>query len=66
MKENVTITNLEKAEMLNAQEVAEILNVPVSRGYSVIRMLNKELKARGKLVLRGRVNKTYFYSKIMP
>lgn len=66
MKENVTIANLEKAEMLNAQEVAEILNVPVSRGYSVIRMLNKELKARGKLVLRGRVSKTYFYSKIMP
>lgn len=66
MKENVIINNLEKAEMLNAQEVAEILNVPVSRGYSVIRMLNKELKARGKLVLRGRVNKTYFYSKIMP
>nr|WP_308612323.1 DNA-binding protein [uncultured Dialister sp.] len=55
-----------KSEMLNARDVAEILDVPVSRGYSIIRQLNKELKANGKLILRGRINKTYFYSRINP
>lgn len=54
------------AEMLNAKDVAEILNVPVSRGYTIIRQLNRELKAKGKLVLRGRINCAFFESKIMP
>ncbi|WP_303052026.1 DNA-binding protein [uncultured Dialister sp.] len=54
------------AEMLNAKDVAEILNVPVSRGYTIIRQLNRELKAKGKLVLRGRINRAFFESKIMP
>ena len=53
-------------QMLTAKDVAKILNVPVSRGYTIIRMMNKELAASGKLILRGRINKSYFYRKLIP
>lgn len=56
----------EDAEMLTAQDIASILHVPVSTGYTIIRQLNKELKAQGKFVLRGRINSQYFRNKIIP
>ncbi|EHO62148.1 hypothetical protein [Dialister succinatiphilus] len=55
-----------QVEMLNAKDVATILNIPVSRAYTIIREMNKDLKAHGKLVLRGRVNRAYFESKVLP
>lgn len=54
----------ESKVMLTADDVAELLDVKRSRAYSIIRQLNAELKAQGKLVLRGRVNRQYFESKI--
>lgn len=50
--------------MLTAAEVAEILQIKESRAYSIIRQMNAELAAKGKLVLRGRVNRHYFEKKI--
>ncbi len=50
--------------MLTAAEVAEILQIKESRAYSIIRQMNAELAAKGKLVLRGRVNRRYFEQKI--
>lgn len=55
-----------QAEMLTAKDVAEILDVPVSRGYTIIRTMNKELKDKGKLIIRGRINRIYFEQKILP
>ena len=50
--------------MLTAAEVAELLQIKESRAYSIIRQMNAELAAKGKLVLRGRVNRRYFEQKI--
>lgn len=54
----------ESKVMLTADDVAELLDVKRSRAYSIIRQLNAELKAQGKLVLRGRVNRQYFLNKL--
>jgi hypothetical protein len=50
--------------MLTAEDVAEILQVKPSRAYTIIRQMNTELAAMGKLVIRGRVNRRYFEQKI--
>ena len=50
--------------MLTAEDVAEILQVKPSRAYTIIRQMNTELAAMGKLVIRGRVNRHYFEQKI--
>lgn len=67
--ERKNIMNLEEykqVEMLTAEDVATILNIPKSRAYTIIREMNAELKKRGKLILRGRINRTYFMEKIIP
>ncbi|ERT62415.1 hypothetical protein [Megasphaera vaginalis (ex Srinivasan et al. 2021)] len=50
--------------MLTAADVAEILQIKPSRAYSIIRQMNAKLTKKGKLVLRGRVNRRYFEEKI--
>ena len=50
--------------MLTAEDVAEILQVKPSRAYTIIRQMNTDLAAMGKLVIRGRVNRRYFEQKI--
>ena len=54
----------EQKLMLTAADVAQLLDVKQSRAYCIIRKMNAELKAQDKLVLRGRVNRQYFFSKI--
>ena len=56
----------ESKVMLTADDVAELLEIKRSRAYAIIRQLNPELKAQGKLVLRGRVNRQYFLEKLSP
>lgn len=51
--------------MLTAEDVAEILQVKPSRAYTIIRQMNTELAAMGKLVIRGRVNRRYFEQKFL-
>ena len=43
--------------MLTAEDVAKILQVKESCAYRIIRQMNTELAAMGKLVIRGRVNR---------
>ena len=50
--------------MLTVDDVAEILGIKRSRAYTVIREMNSELAAKGKLTIRGRINKKFFESKI--
>ena len=56
----------ESKVMLTADDVAELLEIKRSRAYAIIRQLNAELKAQGKLVLRGRVSRQYFLEKLSP
>ena len=50
-------------QILNAQDVASILEVSSSKAYSIIRQLNGELKERGFLTVPGKVSRVYFEEK---
>jgi len=45
--------------MINAKQVAEVLNISVSFAYKVIDQLNKELKKDGFLTIHGKVDSLY-------
>ena len=48
---------------MNAKEVAEYMNLSVSKAYEVIRQLNQELKERGYLTVRGKIPRKYFLER---
>ena len=50
--------------MMDAPEVAAALGVKMGMAYKLIRQWNEELKAMGKLTIRGKVNRKYFESKL--
>lgn len=43
-----------------AQEVAKILGVSRTKAYKIIKELNLELKAKGFIVIAGKIPKRYF------
>jgi len=45
--------------MINAKQVAEVLNISVSFAYKLISQLNKELKNKGFLTIPGKVDSVY-------
>lgn len=48
---------------LTVRDVKEILGISASKAYAIIRQLNNELKAKGYIVIAGRVPKKYFVEK---
>ena len=46
---------------LKAEEVAEVMDVSVPYAYKLIRKMNEELKSRGCITMRGRVDRKFFY-----
>lgn len=50
---------VDKAMLIDVKRVMELLSVPKTRAYEVIKLLNKELEERGFLVVRGRVPEKY-------
>lgn len=53
----------EKTIMMNADEVAKLLMVSKSKAYSLMHEWNQELEMKGKLTIRGRINREYFIKK---
>lgn len=45
--------------LLNVAQVQDLLSIPQSTAYKIIRDLNAELKDQGYIVLRGRVEEKY-------
>ena len=45
--------------LIGANEVCQLLNLKRSRAYAVIRQLNAQLTAQGKITIAGRINKKY-------
>lgn len=45
---------------MEVQDVTEMLNISEGKAYEIIRMLNAELKEKGYIVVRGKVNTKYF------
>ncbi len=60
MKMNNTSGSL----FLNAQDVAAIMSISVSKAYKVIASMNTELEKMGYLTIHGRVSKNYFETRI--
>ncbi|WP_294374516.1 hypothetical protein [uncultured Slackia sp.] len=52
--------------MLTADEVAERLKIKKGSAYEVIRQMNKEQEALGRVVIRGRVRSDLFESRYFP
>lgn len=52
--------------MLTADEVAERLRIKKGSAYEVIRQMNKEQEALGRVVIRGRVRSDLFESRYFP
>lgn len=53
----------EKA-LMTAQEVSALLGVKMCMAYRIIREAQEELKAAGKLTVRGRINRKYLFKKL--
>jgi hypothetical protein len=50
-------------ELIGIKEVMKILKVSRSKGYSIIRKLNKELEKMGFYVISGRVPRQFLLEK---
>lgn len=55
---------MEENILLNAKQVAKIMNVGVSRAYEIMRDLNKELKTKGFYTIPNRISKVYLLERI--
>lgn len=53
----------EEPIMMKVDEVAELLQVKKGKAYDLIREWNEELQAKGKLTIRGRINREFFRQK---
>ena len=49
---------------LNADDVAKICEVKKSTAYNIIKTVNKEMEKKGYIVIRGKVNSTYFLERL--
>lgn len=48
-----------KRQLYTAKDIQEILGVSESSAYKYIRVMNKELSAKGFLTVRGKIPKAY-------
>ena len=51
------------AVLIDAAEVAQILDVSKAFAYKVVRELNEELKNKGFITIAGKVRRKYFEEK---
>lgn len=50
--------------VITAQEVRDIYGCGLSKAYEIIQQLNRELAAKGKITIRGRVPRRYFEERV--
>ena len=55
-----------RPSMLTADEVAERLKIKKGSAYEVIRQMNREQEALGRVVIRGRVRSDLFDARYFP
>lgn len=55
-----------RPHMLDADEVAELLRIKKGSAYEVIRQMNKEQEALGRVVIRGRIRSDLFEARYFP
>ena len=52
--------------LIGADEVSKILGVKMCSAYKVIRTLNSQLEAQGKITIRGKINRNYLLKMVNP
>ena len=55
---------MENKLFMRSEEVAKELGVSRAYAYKLIKKLNEELRAKGYLVIEGRLSREYFMEKI--
>ena len=50
-------------KFIMVDECMELLEVSQSKAYAVMRELNKELRAKGKITIAGKVSRKYFMER---
>ena len=60
------VTKTPRPSMLTVDEVAERLKIKKGSAYEVIRQMNKEQEALGRVVIRGRVRSDLFDARYFP
>lgn len=53
-----------KSRFITAKEIAEDCNISISKAYELIREMNKEVEAMGKITLKGKINRHFYEQKI--
>ena len=53
----------EPQKFMRVGEVAALSGVSTSRAYKIMRQLNKELEAKGKITTSGRVSRKYLLER---
>lgn len=53
----------ELPKFVRVNEVAALLGVSTSRAYKIMRQLNKELEAQGKITTCGRISSKYLLER---
>lgn len=53
-----------ESKYMRAPEVAALLDISVSKAYKIMQELNKELKAKGKITVSGRVSRRYIMERL--
>jgi hypothetical protein len=48
-----------KSPFMTAPELSEMTGTSLSKAYGLIRLMNEELRQRGYLTVRGKVNRSY-------
>lgn len=51
-------------ELLTVNEVASICKIKQCRAYKLIKEVNEEMQKKGYIIIRGRVNKDYLYTRL--
>lgn len=57
---------MELRKMLNAKQVAEMLDISNSYAYKIIDQLNDELRKAGYLTIPGKVDSLYLMKRYFP
>lgn len=48
---------------MTVTDVMKLLGVSRSKGYAIIRELNRELKSQNYMTVAGRISRKYFYER---
>lgn len=57
-------TEASEQKFLRVTDVASLLDCSESHAYKIMQKLNKELEAKGKITVKGRISRRYLLERI--